>query len=214
MLSPAVTASCPVPGRGVTCQSLRPYCVRPWTGARPGGRCQGGRGRDNGPGPADPGRTVAGRNPEGSRASRHAGRCRGGGRAGGSLHDAGRTAVAADPRSPRNGRPGQRAGPAATAMPAPGTAGGRGNARIGRCRTGREGAQWRVGGGACGRRDHAGGRGGVRAPGPVHRRYCAGRPRSGADARRGAGGAAGADAVPGGDRNQGVHQPGRGRPAS
>ena len=70
----------------------------------------------------------------------------------------------------------------------------------------------RAGGGARGRRDHAGGRGGVRAPGPVHRRHRAGRPGSGADARRGAGGPAGADAVPGGDRNQGVHQPGRGRP--
>ena len=40
----------------------------------------------------------------------------------------------------------------------------------------------------------------------------AGRPRPGADARRGTGGAAGVDAVPGGDRDRGVHQPGRGRP--
>ena len=99
----------------------------------------------------------------------------------------------------------------AAATPAPGTA-GRGNARIGRCRTGRDGARRPAGGGARGRRDHAGGRGGVRAPGPVHRRHRAGRPRAGADARRGAGDPAGADAVPGGDRNQGVHQPGRGRP--
>ena len=82
----------------------------------------------------------------------------------------------------------------------------------GECRTGREGAQWPAGGGARGRCDHAGGRGGVRAPGPVHRRHGAGRPRSGADARRGAGRAARADAVPGGDRNQGVHRPGRPRP--
>ena len=140
--------------------------------------------------------------------------CRGGGRAGGSLLHAGRTAVAADPRSPRNGWPGQRAGPMAAAAPAPGAAGGRGHARIGRCRTGRDGARRPAGGGARGRCDHAGGRGGVRAPGPLHRRHGAGRPRSGADARRGAGRAAGADAVPGGDRNQGVHQPGRGRPGA
>ena len=100
----------------------------------------------------------------------------------------------------------------ATATPAPRAAGGRGNARIGRCTTGRDGARRRAGGGARGRRDHAGGRGGVRAPGPVHRRHGAGRPRSGADARRGAGDPAGADAVPGGDRNHGVHQPGRPRP--
>ena len=120
--------------------------------------------------------------------------------------------MAADPRSPRSRRPGQRAGPAATATPASGAAGGRGNARIGRCGTGRDGARWPAGGGARGRRDHAGGGGGVRAPGPVHRRYGAGRPRSGADARRGAGDPAGADAVPGGDRNQGVHRPGRPRP--
>ena len=119
--------------------------------------------------------------------------------------------MAADPRSPRNGRPGQRAGPAATATPAPGTA-GRGNARIGRGRTGRDGARRPTGGGARGRRDHAGGRGGIRAPGPVHRRHRAGRPRAGADARRGAGNPAGADAVPGGDRHHGVHQPGRPRP--
>ena len=83
---------------------------------------------------------------------------------------------------------------------------------MGRCRTAREGALRPAGGGAGGRRDHARGRGGVRAPGPVHRRHRAGRPRSGADARRGAGNAAGADAVPGGDRNQGVHRPGRPRP--
>ena len=134
------------------------------------------------------------------------------GRAGGGLLHAGRTAVAADPRSPRNGWPGQRAGPMAAATPAPGPAGGRGNARIGRGRTGRDGARWPAGGGARGRCDHAGGRGGVRAAGPVHRRRGAGRPRSGADARRGAGRAAGADAVPGGDRNQGVHRPGRCRP--
>ena len=74
----------------------------------------------------------------------------------------------------------------AAATPAPGTA-GRGKARIGRCRTGRDGARRPGGGGARGRRDHAGGGGGVRAPGPVHRRHRAGRPRSGADARRGAG---------------------------
>ena len=152
--------------------------------------------------------TQPGRQP--GRSSRWPAR-RGGGRAGGSLHHAGRTAVAADPRSPRSRRPGQRAGPVAAATPAPGTA-GRGHARIGRCRTGRDGARRPAGGGARGRRDHAGGRGGVRAPGPVHRRHRAGRPRAGADARRGAGDPAGADAVPGGDRNQGVHQPGRGRP--
>ncbi len=99
----------------------------------------------------------------------------------------------------------------AAATPGPGTAGGRGKARIGRCATGRDGARRPAGGGARGRRDHAGGGGGVRAPGPVHRRHGAGRPRSGADARRGAGDPAGADAVPGGDRNQGVHRPGRPR---
>src|SRR5271165_5626415 len=100
----------------------------------------------------------------------------------------------------------------AAAMPAPGAAGGGGKARIGRGRTGRAGARRPAGGGARGRRDHAGGRGGVRAAGPVHRRYRAGRPRAGADARRGAGDPAGADAVPGGDRHRGVHRPGRGRP--
>ena len=148
------------------------------------------------------------------RVASDAGRRRGGGRAGGSLLHAGRTAVAADPRSPRNGWPGQRAGPMAAATPAPGAAGGRGHARIGRCGTGRDGARRPAGGGARGRCDHAGGRGGVRAPGPVHRRHGAGRRRSGADARRGAGRAAGADAVPGGDRNQGVHRPGRRSAAS
>ena len=69
-----------------------------------------------------------------------------------------------------------------------------------------------VGGSARGQCDHAGGGGGIRAPGPVHRRHGARRPRSGADARRGAGRAARADAVPGGDRNRGVHRPGRPRP--
>ena len=134
------------------------------------------------------------------------------GRAGGSLHHAGRTAVAVDLHGPRSRGNGQCAGPAAAAAPAPGAAGGRGNARIGRCRTGREGAQCPIWGRARGRCDHAGGGGGVRAPGPVHRRHGASRPRSGADARRGAGRAARADAVPGGDRNQGVLRPGRPRP--
>ena len=194
MLSPAVTGSWSA-------------CVVP----RASGCPQRQKGRDDGPDPADPGRAAAGRNPEGSRASRHAGRRRGGGRAGGSLPHAGRAAVAADPRSPRHGRPGRRAGPMAAATAAPGPA-GRGDVRIGRCRTGRDGARRPARDGARGRRDHAGGRGGVRAPGPVHRRHRAGRPRAGADARRGAGDPAGADAVPGGDRNPGVHQPGRPRP--
>ena len=65
---------------------------------------------------------------------------------------------------------------------------------------------------ARGGRDHAGRGGGVHAAGPGRRYRRAGRPGSGADARRGAGGAAGTDAVPGGDRDQGVHQPGRPRP--
>ena len=116
------------------------------------------------------------------------------------------------PAAGRRGRPGQRAGPAAAAAPGPGAAGGRCDARIGRCGTGRDRPRRPAGGGARGRPDHAGGGGGVRAAGPVHWRHCAGRTRAGADARRGAGGAAGADAVPGGDRNRGVHQPGRGRP--
>ena len=59
-----------------------------------------------------------------------------------------------------------------------------------------------IGDGARGGRDHAGRGGGVHAAGPVRRHRCAGRPGSGADARRGAGGAAGADAVPGGDRDR------------
>ena len=164
-----------------------------------------------GPDPADPSRAAAIRDPDSSRARRRAGRRPGDGRAGGSLHHAGRAGVAADPRSPRSGRPGRRAGPAAPAAPAPGPA-GRGDARIGRCRTGRDGARRPAGDGARGRRDHARGRGGVRAPGPGHRRHRAGRPRAGADARRGARGAAGADAVSGGDRDRGVHQPGPGRP--
>ena len=49
-------------------------------------------------------------------------------------------------------------------------------APTGQCRTGRDGARRPGGGGARGRRDHARGRGGVRAPGPVHRRCGAGRP--------------------------------------
>ena len=183
-----------VAGRGTHGVSSTTERTRRWPGpcrSRPGSRwMQPGR---------QPGSCHAGRRPGG------------GGRAGGSLHHAGRTAVAADPRSRRSRRPGQRAGPAATATPVPGTA-GHGKARIGRCTTGRDGARRPAGGGARGRRDHAGGRGGVRAPGPVHRRHRAGRPRSGADARRGAGDPAGADAVPGGDRNQGVHRPGRPRP--
>ena len=63
-----------------------------------------------------------------------------------------------------------------------------------------------------GGRDHAGRGGGVHAPRPGRRRCCAGLPGYGADARREAGGAAGTDAVPGGDCDQGVHQPGRPRP--
>ena len=112
---------------------------------------------DNGPDRADPGRAAAGRNLEGSRAGGHAGRRRGGGRAGGGLRHAGRAAGAADPRSPRSRRPGRRAGPAAAAAPAAGAGGqragrgGRGHARIGRCRTGRDGARRRAGGGARGR---------------------------------------------------------------
>ena len=70
----------------------------------------------------------------------------------------------------------------------------------------------RLAGGARGWRDHAGRGGGVRAPGPVHRCRCAGRPGCGADAGGGAGGAARADAVPGGDRHRGVHRPGQCRP--
>ena len=44
------------------------------------------------------------------------------------------------------------------------------SARIGRCRTGHNGARRAARGGARGG-DHAGGGGGVRAAGPVHRRY-------------------------------------------
>ena len=87
-----------------------------------------------------------------------------------------------------------------------------GVAGAGRDGTRRHGARRATGDGARGGRDHAGRGGGVRAPGPVRRRRCAGRPGAGADARRGAGGAAGADAVPGGDRDPGVHEPGRPRP--
>ena len=87
-----------------------------------------------------------------------------------------------------------------------------GDARAGWDGTGGHGARRATGDGARGGRDHAGRGGGVRAPGPGRRYRRAGRPGSGADARRGAGGAAGTDAVPGGDRDPGVHQPGRPRP--
>ena len=84
-----------------------------------------------------------------------------------------------------------------------------GDAQAGRYRTRRHDARRVIGDGSRGGRDHARRGGGVHAPGPVRRHRCAGRSGSGADARRGAGGAAGADAVPGRDRDQGVHEPGR-----
>ena len=87
-----------------------------------------------------------------------------------------------------------------------------GGARAGWDGTGDHGARRASGDGARGGRDHAGRGGGVPAPGPGRRYRRAGRPGSGADARRGAGCASGTDAVPGGDRDQGVHQPGRPRP--